>query len=578
MMMKILGTIIFWLMIFGIKKFIESKTNIEKEFSLALTFSIVGIIMFLAGILNILNITAIVLILSGLVYFCYSFHKEKKTLISIKKELVKPSVFIPIIIFSYITLVGMNMRFTHYDNFSHWGLIIKNMFVDGALPNFEDTMIMFKGYQPGSACFIYLYGLLAGKTEGSMIIAQNYLVFAYLIPLFKFIKGNNKVLKNILIAVFYLFIMTVSIKFNDLLVDGMISTMAISSLAILFHYRNDLKKGFLYSFPITLFIFLVKNTGFLIGIINCIYMLYLAHKNKNIKQGWKYTIITILVLCATLLIWQGHVKLVFGELALNSKHSLSSDNIILSLRTKGWDKIFQLIKNYALHLFTFKNNITNVYILIINAILLLFAGSTKKKKERKNIVLLTMVVDILYLAYFGVIGGMYLFSMPWEEAIVFAGYERYMTTVIIIIVGIILIYFLGYSEKNYNYQMLMIPSIVLMLATIFVFPSNIKSLIGKDEYKYTAIYKYDLILGDFINKNKEIEYYIYAPSAKNDCGYLFFISKYKLNTGKINMIFDKKDIPYDASGTIIFYDEDKELIDNVKNAGWKNKTEVILEK
>ena len=183
----------------------------------------------------------------------------------------------------------MNMHLTHYDNFSHWGLIVKNILLDGALPNFEDTMIMFKGYQPGSACFIYLYGLLAGNKEGAMIIAQNYLIFAYLTPLFKFIKGNNKLIKNLLIIAFYIFIMTVSIKFNDLLVDSLISTMTISSLAVITYYKKDLKKSFWYSIPITLFIFLVKNTGFLIGIINSIYILYLAKKNKNIKEGWKYT-------------------------------------------------------------------------------------------------------------------------------------------------------------------------------------------------------------------------------------------------------------------------------------------------
>ena len=72
------------------------------------------------------------------------------------------------------------------------------------------------------------------------------------------------------------------------------------------------------------------------------------------KEGWKYTFITIMTLVITLIIWQGHVKLAFGEMALHSKHSLSSDNIILSLRTKGWDKLFLLTKNYILHLFTIK--------------------------------------------------------------------------------------------------------------------------------------------------------------------------------------------------------------------------------
>ena len=575
-MRLILGTIIFWIMILGINKFLENKFHINKNFTLVLTFSLIGIIVFIAGILNIMKIVSLLLIISSVIYFVYSLCKEKPKLSKIKEEILKPHVIIPTTIFIYITMNGMDMHLTHYDNFSHWGLIIKNMLLDNALPNFEDSMIMFKGYQPGSACFVYIYGLLAGKTETAMIVGHNYLTFAFLTPLFAFIKGNNKKLKNALIAIFYIFIMTISIKFNDLLVDSMIATMAISSLAIINYYKKDLKKATLYSLPITVFTFLVKNTGFLIGIINCIYLLYLSHKNKNIKEGWKYTFITMITLVITLLIWQGHVKLAFGEMALYSKHSLSSDNIILSLRTKGWDKLFLFIKEYALHLFTLKNNITNIYILIINVILLLFA-ITNNKKYKKETFIITGIIDLLYLFYYLIIGGMYLFSMPWEEAIVFAGYERYMTTIIIIIIGIALMYMLSYDKKQNNLKYFLTITIIFMILSMNIFPGNVLTLLGQDGYQGSLANKYDLILKKYKPSKEEI-YYIYSPSSKNDFSYLEFMSKYKLNTGNIEMIYSEEDLDLTKSGTIIFIDEDKDLIEQASKSGWKRKTEVILEK
>ena len=575
-MRLILGTIIFWIMILGIKKFLENKFNINKNFTLVLTFSLIGIIVFIAGILNIMKIVSLLLTISSVIYFFYSLYKEKPKLSKIKEEILKPHVIIPTIIFIYITIIGMDMHLTHYDNFSHWGLIIKNMLLDNALPNFEDSMIMFKGYQPGSACFVYIYGLLAGKTETAMIIGHNYLTFAFLTPLFAFIKGNNKKLKNALIAIFYIFIMTISIKFNDLLVDSIIATMSISSLAIINYYKKDLKKATLYSLPITVFTFLVKNTGFLIGIINCIYLLYLSHKNKNIKEGWKYTFITMITLVITLLIWQGHVKLAFGEMALYSKHSLSSDNIILSLRTKGWDKLFLFIKEYALHLFTLKNNITNIYILIINVILLLFA-TTNNKKYKKETFIIIGIIDLLYLFYYLIIGGMYLFSMPWEEAIVFAGYERYMTTIIIIIIGIALMYMFSYDKSQNNLKYFLTITIIFMILSMNIFPGNVLTLLGQDGYQGSLANKYDLILKKYKPSKEEI-YYIYSPSSKEDFGYLEFLSKYKLNSGNIEMIYSEEDLDLTKSGTIIFIDEDKDLIEKASKSGWKRKTEVILEK
>ena len=576
-MRLILGTIIFWLTILGFKKLIEDKFKIEKHFTLALSFTMIGIVMFLAGILNMMNLTAILLIISGVGYFGYSLYKDKPKVKTLKKKLLKPSVIIPIVIFTYITLIGMGMHLTHYDNFSHWGLIIKNMFIDSALPNFEDTMIMFKGYQPGSACFIYFYGLLAGKAEGTMIIAQNYLIFAYLTVLFGFIKENNKALKNILITAFYIFIMTVSIKFNDLLVDSLISTMSIASLAILYNYRKDLKKGFMYSLPISIFLLLVKNTGLLLAGFNCLYMLYIAFKNKELKKGIKYVVITGITLLVFLLIWQNHVKLVFGDLALNSKHSLSTENIILSLRTKGWDNIFTFIKSYFFHLFTFKDNITNIYILIINAILLLFTFSEKDKKERKKLLLLTGTVDIIYLGYYGILGGMYLLSMPWEEAKIFASYERYMTTIIIIIIGIIFLYFLSYKEKKHNFKVASITMIVLMLSTIYLFQSNFSGLFGNDGYKGSQVEKYDQILSNY-KISEEKTYYIYSPSSKNDFSFLYHLSVYKLNTSKIEMIYDKEDLPVDKTGVLIFIDKDQDVIEEALHADWITKTNYILEK
>ena len=69
-MRLILGTIIFWIMILGINKFLENKFHINKNFTLVLTFSLIGIIVFIAGILNIMKIVSLLLTISfGLTIF-----------------------------------------------------------------------------------------------------------------------------------------------------------------------------------------------------------------------------------------------------------------------------------------------------------------------------------------------------------------------------------------------------------------------------------------------------------------------------------------------------------------------------
>lgn len=547
----ILGIILFWIMIIGIKKFIEKKTKIDNIFTLPLTFSLIGIIMFISGILNIMMLTSLMLIIFGCSNFVISFSKEKKELLNIIKNY---KTIIIILIFIYITLVGLNMHLTHYDNFSHWGLIIKNMFMDNALPNFDNTTILFKGYQPGSACFIYLFGLICGKTEVSMIIAQNYLIFSFLIPLFGFINKDNKYIKSIMIIIFYLFITVILIKFNDLLVDSLIATMTITSLSIIYNYKKDLKKAFYYSLPVSIFLFLVKNTGLVFAGFNCLYLLYLSYKNKKIKEGIKYVIVTGIILLFFLIIWQSHVKLVYGDLATQSKHSLTFSNIFRQLWYKGFDNIFIFIKNYILNFF--KLNISNIYIIIINIIMFLIFIFEKEKKKVLN---LMAVVNLIYLIYFIILGLMYILSMPWEEAIRFASYDRYMNTVIVIIVGILFMYIFQ-KNKNKFVQMLVTS---LMLCTIFINKSLSLPLIGIDGYRDSLVEQYDkLISNTSLEENNE--YYIYSPSSANDDGYLIHLSMYKLNTNKINIITRIEQLEENLDGYLIVFEEDEEIKKYIK--------------
>ena len=45
----------------------------------------------------------------------------------------------------------------HYDNFSHWALIVKSMSLTNSFPSFKTDVIMFTSYPPGSAVFIYYF-------------------------------------------------------------------------------------------------------------------------------------------------------------------------------------------------------------------------------------------------------------------------------------------------------------------------------------------------------------------------------------------------------------------------------------
>ena len=578
-MRMFIGIMMFWFSIFGYLLYFKKKSKLPNELLLPIIFSLIGITVFISGILNMMYIISVLIYLVGNILFFKYLYKKKIEF----KKLLNPNFIILLIIFIYISIIGSKMRLLHYDNFSHWGLIIKNMFLNNRLPNFEDTIIEFKNYQPGSACFMYFFGVIAGKTEASMIVSQNYLLISYIFSLFAFlntkIKGFKSYIPRILIICFYIFMLFSNISINDLLVDTLIASMSICSFSIMYYFKNNLKKAYIYNLPILIFLFLVKNTGIVLVGFSCLGLIYLGYKNKKLKKGILYALLSGIISCAFFYIWSRHVLYVYGDIGLESRHSLSISNIISQLRVKGLENILAFCKLYLKNFFNISNNLINKYMININIIIILMI--IFYKKHRKHFLSCLLISNILYLLYYGILGVMYLFSMPWSEAIILAGFYRYMMTIISIIIGIVLLYFIEIiiKEKKLTKPSLLISScfiVCILFVNIKYYIKDYNILIGNLNYENMTAYKYDKILGSsMFNADDNDFYYIYAPkTSQNDYGLTYYLSKYKLNTknlqviNNISQINNKSDNSYTKN--IIILDETDDIYEYIYKNEYEN--------
>lgn len=572
----IIGLILFWLSNFGYMLFIKKKSKLPYEFILPILFTLIGIVMFLAGILDMMKEISILVCLVGICFLGkYIFKKEIKW-----KNILNVNFILLLIIFVYITVVCGKMMLLHYDNFSHWGLIVKTMFIRDGLPNFENALLEFKNYQPGSACFIYYFGFLTGKTEGSMIVAQNYLLVSYLFSLLVFTNNKKKeqiknyVLKGLLV-VCYFFFMFGNIEFYNLLVDTLIASMSICSLVIFYYFRDDLKKAFIYTLPVSIYLFLVKNTGIVLVGFNCLMLLLIGFKNKQIKKGFIYALISGIITVLFFLIWSKHVSYVYGALSLSSKHSLSTANILLELRTKGWDRIFEFCGIYLKHFISLSSNLPNKYMIVINILLVLMM--LVFKKYRKNIGLSLILCDVIYLLYYGILGIMYLLSMPWAEAVYLAGFDRYMLTIVFVIIGIVLITFFNVClvEKKKSRKSICFAVMIIVLFLGFnwdYISNNYKLFLGEQNYEETTANYFDKVLGsDMYTADSDDYYYVYAPiTSYNDYGYLNYLSKFKINSLNVLVVRDiagiennMLELDRDYNINIIVVDEDSNIFEYI---------------
>lgn len=524
-MREVFGIILFWITILFCKHLVETKGKIDKKFSLPITFTMIGLLEFFLGLIHLLKIGT--WIWMGIILIFGIVEMIKGNLKIKKEDFLNPTNIMISLIFLGITIAGYSLHLTHYDNFSHWGLIIKSMLETNQLPNASTNYIMFKSYQPGSACFLYFVGLLCGKKEGFMIIAQNYLIFSYITVLFHYIPKERKWFGYPMVILFSIFLtITSTISFNNLLVDSLLSVMLIAIGIILYEYRKNLKKAILTALPIMIYLFAVKNTGILLNGILCLLILIFGWNKGKKKESIRYVFYIMGIIVFLLLIWSIHVKLSYGSGALSSKHSFSPQNFYLSLKALGLTNLRNFLKLYWFHLWEWNNNIPNQYMFFLNVSLIIYGIYQKNKKIIKWI----LGINAIYLLYYVILGGMYILSMPWEEAKVFAGFTRYMMMMINIFVGMTIFYFFQNKTKKIPYVL----GILLLLIPIYFHRGELKVFLGKDGYQGSIIEKADQVL-DEIPLDKKY-YYIYAPSTKEDSGYFKHLMIYKLSKKDVFVI------------------------------------------
>ena len=77
----------------------------------------------------------------------------------------------------------------------------------------------------------------------------------------------------------------------------------------------------------------IKNTGYVLTFILCCIYLFIGIKNHKFKQGLLGAILIGISSLVLLYIWNAHVEYVYGYYALYSHHSLTTNNIIMHLKT-----------------------------------------------------------------------------------------------------------------------------------------------------------------------------------------------------------------------------------------------------
>lgn len=575
MSLNLLGKVFILLLSFlGYTVYLKKKFDLKIEFAPIVICSSIGILMFLAGIFHIMPIATFAILILGLIQLRLikkdSFNTE---------EIVKLSVFFLVAL--YFLNYLKNSMFIHYDNFSHWALVVREMLETNALPTIASKLIEFNSYPTGTAGFIYFISKIVGNSEGIKSFAQMILLLSSIFSLTVFINKKNWYLSIVLIALsIYFFVYNVFI--TNLLVDTILPVLGIAIVAILVYYRDyDLEKILKFTMPIIAFLPIIKNSGIFFTIISIV-MIYLLINKTYIseKKFIGYSIVPSLVL---MLLWKLHVMITFGENGA-SKHSVSLKNYSKVISDKSFEDISNIISNFMDKILQI-NNFVAIFMIMITIVFIIMCIIYKYNhknydfKFEKKIILTCVLIYVFYM-----IGlfAMYIFSMPTDEALTLGGYDRYHKTITLYLYGIVTIMCLRFSIdwKGIDSIKTLLMSIVLI---VFAFISlkygvGYSQIFYNNDYSTTARYQIKQLKDEY-NIADDKKYLIYTGDPIENSSYIFYASRYEFRTNNISVYnseeIKNQNLDFNNYDYIISLEKDSTILSVLKDHGINKYQEVI---
>lgn len=412
--------------------------KITARASYIFVFSAQALIMYFAGLAGVLSYAAYALFGGGIVAFV-AMIINKKIALAFNRTSLNATNLAFVVVFGAITASLLETFFVHYDNFSHWAVVVKYMLVTDRIPDAASAIIDFKSYPLGSSSFLYYVGRIVGNSQGVMLAGQSILLFASFYAVFGAIRDLKRFLLVALLGLgcSVMAFFNISIRINNLLVDFLLPALALASIGILLVERNKFFTACLAVLPVLGLLMIVKNTGVIFALLGFVFLIYRAvqfqHADAKLRRFFWGALLTIVLSLVPLILWNVHTSLAFPSDAGKFSYDFQT------LSSFSIDKTPAQIQ-YIVQLFLYTTlSLTQLPTLgfvvfngvAIAAYLIARFGFHKKWKLLRTLLLL----DLAVVLYYGGILAMYILSMPIDEALRLAGFDRYASSMILFLMG-----------------------------------------------------------------------------------------------------------------------------------------------
>lgn len=526
------------ILIYAIMQTLIFKKRVEQTIPTSI-FEIILIVYF-AGIFDRLDIgMTIVKILAivqlAVIIYMIAKKASDKTLKEVTDRIFTPGLLVYIGLCILVIIVNKGRIFGAYDEFTHWGRIIKNMFLYNTYGTNAESVVTFNEYPPLTAIFQYLFvSIKRIYSEETVLTAQNILYFSMIIPITKNIKWD-KSFKNLILMLPVIIILPMVFFENfylDILVDGILGIMLATVVYYAFEEEDDLNFKYLKISSGLVMLCLTKTSGITLAILAlAIIIIRLLIHRRDKKVDTKGELLRILVIILLIIT----VTVVWNKKADNSEKRWDFSQYV-RLDEERVEDIKTIGKKFVIATFTNQvitsKNITAFVAFLILVLTNICVQKKADNKDNKNYKYYSraMLVSII----------IYMISLLITYAAIFDGYEgsklacfdRYNSTIFIAVAmfQIFALFDLG-VDLNAKNLLITFTAIMCLSPQTLIFEKYVDSA----NYKLTAKLDRDIHtkLRNYKSFTTNDDSVLYIAGTSIDGQFLISINQYEIMPTKI---------------------------------------------
>lgn len=544
----------------GYMLLVRKTLSLPWEFTPVFVFSSIACIVFLGGLVGQLSAVSFAVMILGL--FAYT-----ATLVPRLRQGAKFRFSFSLFHLSFLAgsliflLVLFQNKLTHYDNFSHWAIVLKAMLSTDAFPTAASSLIDYKNYPLGVSSFLYYICRFAGHAQSVMLFAQGMLIFSCFYAMFGIVSEKKRFLLYAFLGfgLSMLSFFNITIRITNLLVDFLLPIYALAIFAAVYRFRNEIRRACIVVLPLAGLLTVMKSTGIIFAAIGLIFLIYtwLTHRGNPV---WKNALAVGGLICAALLPYFGwNWRMATFFQGIKNKFNVSSSGLQGMEKGKTPEQMHDII---SLFLKSSTDLTTRPAMGIVAFELMAIAASIFAAvvlKKKWNLWKALIALDLVLLLYYVGILGLYLYSMPLDEAIWLAGFERYASSIVVLFVGGLVMCAMVDLERSFHYKIGEVPDyrafknvkmkgyyqkgiMVCIAVTVILLLSEYNGILSiAKSYETTLPYKVYKVTGDRWYKGGQEDnskYLFYASDRDQQVTnyYMQYVGKYYLYAPKVDGI------------------------------------------